>query len=63
MIESPPASDTRRRPLTIAAALLVIATMALYWPSIGVGFLGDDFMILHRLRGIAFQPFIHTDSS
>jgi len=52
MIESPPASDTRRLPLTIAAALMVIATIALYWPAIGVGFLGDDFMILHRLRGI-----------
>jgi hypothetical protein len=52
MIESPPATDTRAVPLPMAAALLVMATIALYWPAIGVGFVGDDFMILHRLRGI-----------
>jgi hypothetical protein len=52
MIESSPVRDARRLPLAIAAALIVVATIALYWPAIGVGFLGDDFMILHRLRGI-----------
>ena len=52
MIASSPLSDGRRLPLAIAAALMVVATIALYWPAIGVGFLGDDFMILHRLRGI-----------
>lgn len=35
-----------------AAALVVAATVALYWPSLSAGFVGDDFMILHRLRGI-----------
>jgi hypothetical protein len=52
MMGSPPASDERRLPLTIAAALMVVATVALYWPALGAGFLGDDFMILHRLRAL-----------
>jgi len=47
---APPASDEERLPLTIAAALMVVATVAIYWPALGAGFLGDDFMILHRLR-------------
>src|SRR3954470_9804337 len=37
----------------LGAALTIVATVALYWPALGVGFLGDDFMILHRLRGLA----------
>lgn len=52
MTVSPPASDDRRLPLTIAAALMVLATVALYWPALGAGFVGDDFMILHRLRAL-----------
>lgn len=50
MMASPPATDERRLPLTIAAGLMVVATVALYWPALGAGFVGDDFMILHRLR-------------
>jgi hypothetical protein len=52
MIGSAPAADPRRFPLTLAAGLTVVATIALYWPALGAGFLGDDFMILHRLRGL-----------
>jgi hypothetical protein len=52
MIASPPAIDERRLPLTVAAALMVVATVALYSPALGAGFLGDDFMILHRLRAL-----------
>jgi hypothetical protein len=52
MMASPPESDERRLPLTIAAALMVVATVALYWPALGAGFVGDDFMILHRLRAL-----------
>ena len=53
MMGSPPAFHERRLPPTIAAALMVVATVALYWPALGAGFLGDDFMILHRLRALA----------
>src|SRR3954463_3148288 len=42
----------RRIPLTTAAVLTIAATMALYWRALGVGFFGDDFMILHPLRGV-----------
>ena len=52
MTAMPPTSDGRRLPLTIGAALMVVATVALYWPALGAGFLGDDFMILHRLRAL-----------
>ena len=51
MIE-PPSIDHRRLPLLFAAGLTVAATVAVYWPALGSGFLGDDFMILHRLRGL-----------
>jgi hypothetical protein len=34
------------------AAALVVAAGRLYWPSLSAGFVGDDFMILHHLRGI-----------
>jgi hypothetical protein len=53
MSGSPPISDERQLPLTIAAALMVVATVAVYWPALGASFLGDDFMILHRLRALA----------
>lgn len=52
MMAAPTAADERRLPLTIAAALMVVATGAVYWPALGAGFLGDDFMILHRLRAL-----------
>src|SRR3954463_3961638 len=41
-----------RRLVGAAAGLTVLATIALYWPALGAGFVGDDFMILHRLRGL-----------
>src|SRR5258708_2563748 len=36
-----------------AAALAAAAAIAIYWPARHAGFVGDDFMILHRLRAIA----------
>lgn len=41
-----------RLSLLAATALTIVATVAIYWQALGVGFLGDDFMILHRLRGL-----------
>lgn len=35
-----------------AAAIVVLATAAVYWPAMHAGFVGDDFMILHRLRAL-----------
>jgi hypothetical protein len=35
-----------------AAAAITAITIAVYWPALGSGFVGDDFMILHRLRGL-----------
>jgi hypothetical protein len=52
MNELQPQLDHRRRLFVIGAGLTIVATIALYWPALGVGFLGDDFMILHRLRGL-----------
>ena len=52
MNDLPSQSADRRLPLAIAAGLTIVATVALYWPALGTGFLGDDFMILHRLRGL-----------
>jgi len=48
----PSQSAGRRLPFAIAAAVTIVATVAIYWPALGTGFLGDDFMILHRLRGL-----------
>src|SRR3954466_5591644 len=50
-----PITFDERRLVPAAAALTVVATVVLYWPALGAGFVGDDFMILHRLRGLA-QP-------
>src|SRR5215831_11807067 len=47
-----PSTDQRQFSLLLAAGLTVAATITLYWPAVGSGFLGDDFMILHRLRGL-----------
>jgi hypothetical protein len=45
------AVDERLR-LTMFSGLTIVATIAVYWPALRVGFLGDDFMILHRLRSL-----------
>ena len=37
----------------VAGAVVVCATLAVYWRALGAGFHGDDFMILHRLRALA----------
>ncbi len=38
----------------LPAALLVAAiSVAIYWSALGAGFVGDDFMILHRLRTLS----------
>jgi hypothetical protein len=50
MNAAPPATTVRPRPLIAAAGLMVAATLAIYGPALQVNFLGDDFMILHRLR-------------
>jgi hypothetical protein len=36
-----------------AAGLVVAAAAAVYWPALNAGFVGDDFMILHRLRDLS----------
>jgi hypothetical protein len=48
-----PAADTPRLSLIAAAGLIVAVTLAVYWPALDTGFVGDDFMILHRLRSLA----------
>jgi hypothetical protein len=53
MNDLPSRSAGQRVPFAIAASVTIVATVALYWPALGTGFLGDDFMILHRLRGLA----------
>ena len=48
-------SPATRLPLSsaaLAAAAVALATLAVYWPARQAGFVGDDFMILHRLRGL-----------
>src|SRR3954452_3134605 len=50
-----PLAIGERRLVGAAAGLTVLATIALYWPALGAGFLGDDFMILHRLRGLGHR--------
>src|SRR3954462_4506899 len=47
-----PLAIGERRLVGAAAGLTVLATIALYWPALGAGFVGDDFMILHRVRGL-----------
>jgi hypothetical protein len=42
-----------------AAALVAGVSIAIYWGALSSGFVGDDFMILHRLRdanGLAGAP-------
>jgi hypothetical protein len=35
------------------AGAIVLITLLVYWPAREAGFVGDDFMILHRLRGLS----------
>jgi len=45
-----------------AAALIAGATVAVYWGALTAGFVGDDFMILHRLRdGGSLLRFFHGE--
>ena len=48
-----PAADTPRLSLIAASGLIVAVTLGVYWPALDTGFVGDDFMILHRLRALA----------
>ena len=52
MNPAPPDTADREFPLIAAAALTVAVTLAVYLPALRVNFLGDDFMILHRLRSL-----------
>ena len=36
-----------------AISVIAISSVMLYWPARGAGFVGDDFMILHRLQQVA----------
>lgn len=45
-----------RRSVFWQVPLIVAVTMALYWPAREAGFVGDDFMILHRLRDVTGLP-------
>jgi SAM-dependent methyltransferase len=36
----------------LTAVLVPLAALVVYWPAILAGFVGDDFMILHRLRAL-----------
>ena len=48
-----PAAGGVVRSRTVAtAALLAAGTLALYWRALGAGFVGDDFMILHRVGAV-----------
>ena len=35
-----------------AAAIVAAVTIAIYWRALHAGFVGDDVMILHRLRAL-----------
>ena len=48
-----PARDEPRLHTIAAAGLIAAVTLAIYLPALGTGFVGDDFMILHRLRALA----------
>ena len=53
IVEPTSVADEPRLSLTAAAGLIVAVTLAIYWPALDTGFVGDDFMILHRLRALA----------
>ena len=41
------------RGLALATIAVIAVTLATYWPGVWAGFVGDDFMILHRLRALS----------
>jgi hypothetical protein len=41
-----------RLPTAWVAGLIAVITIGIYWRALGAGFVGDDFMILHRLRAL-----------
>jgi len=49
---APPAAASMRPGRVLAALLVPLVSVAVYWPAIWAGFVGDDFMILHRLGGL-----------
>ena len=54
-----PGGDARRPTIRTAAAAMTAVTIAVYLPALGAGFVGDDFMILHRLRALATRFFYY----
>jgi hypothetical protein len=41
-----------RLPTAWVAGLIAVITVGIYWRALDAGFVGDDFMILHRLRAL-----------
>ena len=48
-----PVYRDRRMPTAWVAGTIAATTVAIYWRALDAGFVGDDFMILHRLRALA----------
>ena len=51
-LQSTPGNGRPVVPIPVAAVLVSVATLGLYWPAVHSGFVGDDSMILHRLRSL-----------
>jgi hypothetical protein len=47
-----PAAAARRPPVVAAGIAVAVLVALVYAPGLQAGFVGDDFMILHRLRGL-----------
>jgi hypothetical protein len=47
-----PGTNRETLPTIWAATGVAAISLALYWSALGAGFVGDDFMILHRLRAL-----------
>ncbi len=50
---SVPVVRDHRLPSAGVAGLIAVITVGIYWRALDAGFVGDDFMILHRLRALA----------
>lgn len=50
---SAPVVRDHRLPTASVAGLIAAITVGIYWRALDAGFVGDDFMILHRLRTLA----------